>query len=82
MTLAYVDRKGSVSDRTVEPLAAVGDAPYWYLWGWCRLREAPRAFRLDRIRGAVMNEETAPDRGLDVAAYFPVIRERSILDAV
>jgi len=33
VTLSYVDRRGAVSDRTVEPLAVVGDAPYWYLWG-------------------------------------------------
>jgi len=82
VTLSYVDRRGTVSDRTVEPLAVVGDAPYWYLWGWCRLREAPRAFRVDRIRGAVMHEEVAPDRGLSIDTYFPVIRERSILDDV
>ncbi|MGY6501089.1 MAG: helix-turn-helix transcriptional regulator [Acidimicrobiales bacterium] len=79
VTIAYVDRTGVVSDRTVEPLALVGDAPHWYLWGWCRLREAPRAFRIDRIRGAVMHEEAAPDRGLDVGQYFPIVRERSIL---
>ena len=80
VTLTYVDRRGTVSDRTVEPLAIVGDAPHWYLWGWCRLREAPRAFRIDRIRGAVMSEEIAPDRGLDIVTYFPVVGERSILD--
>ena len=81
VTLDYVDRDGTVSERTVEPLAVVGDAPHWYLWAWCRLRDAPRAFRLDRIRSAVMHDEVAPDRGEDVATYFPVMAERSILDA-
>jgi len=82
VALDYVDRKGTASDRTVEPLAVVRDAPNWYLWGWCRLRDAPRSFRIDRIRGAVMHEEIAPDRGMDIHAYFPVVGERSILDDV
>ena len=80
VTLDYVSRNGTVSQRTVEPLAVVGDAPNWYLWGWCRLRSAPRAFRIDRIRGALMHDEIAPDRGICIDMYFPVIAGRSILD--
>ena len=82
LTLDYVDANGTATDRTVEPLVVIGDPPLWYLWGWCRLREAPRAFKIDRIRGAVMHEEFVPDRGSLIDAYFPVARERSILDDV
>jgi predicted DNA-binding transcriptional regulator YafY len=82
LTFGYVDSNGTVSDRTVEPLAVVGDAPNWYLWAWCRLRGAPRAFRIDRIRRAVLHEEIAPDRGIDIDDYFPVARDWSILDNV
>ena len=46
---------GTLSDRTVEPIAVVGDEPHWYLWGWCRLRDEPRALRIDRISGADAN---------------------------
>ncbi len=80
VTLDYVDRNGAMTDRTVEPLAVVGDAPNWYLWAWCRLRQAPRAFRLDRIRGAVIHDEQAPDRGLDIYADFPGVPGKTILD--
>lgn len=65
LQLDYVDRHDVVTERVVEPVAVLGVRPNWYLWGWCRLRDAPRSFRLDRIRGAVMTDETAPDRGLD-----------------
>jgi len=82
LTLDYVDANGTATDRTVEPLVVIGDPPLWYLWGWCRLREAPRAFKIDRIRGAVMHEEFVPDRDSVIDAYFPVARERSILDDV
>ncbi len=80
VTLDYVASNGTVTGRTVEPLAIVGDAPNWYLWGWCRLRDAPRSFRIDRVRGAVLHDEIAPDRGVDIGTYFPVVPGRSILD--
>ena len=67
LQLDYVDRNGDGTSRPVEPVAVLGIHPSWYLWAWCRLRDAPRAFRLDRIRGAVMLDEVAPDRGLDPA---------------
>jgi predicted DNA-binding transcriptional regulator YafY len=63
--LDYADKHDAVTERVVEPVAVLGVHPNWYLWAWCRLREAPRNFRLDRIRGAVMTDEIAPDRGLD-----------------
>ena len=65
--LDYVDRQGQSTRRDVEPVALLGIHPNWYLWAWCRMRDAPRAFRLDRIGGAVMYDEVAPDRGLDPA---------------
>ncbi|MGI9616811.1 MAG: helix-turn-helix transcriptional regulator, partial [Acidimicrobiales bacterium] len=63
----YVDKTGEFTARTVEPVAVLGVQPHWYLWGFCRLREAPRAFRLDRIRSATILDEPVQDRGLDPA---------------
>ena len=65
LEIDYIDKRDERTVRVVEPVAVLGVQPSWYLWAWCRLREAPRAFRLDRIRGAVMTDEIAPDRGLD-----------------
>jgi predicted DNA-binding transcriptional regulator YafY len=67
LEIDYVDKQDQPTVRVVEPVAVLGVHPNWYLWGWCRLRDAPRSFRLDRIRGAVMSEERAPDRGMDPA---------------
>jgi predicted DNA-binding transcriptional regulator YafY len=78
--LDYVDKTGRPTVRVVEPVAVLGVRPHWYLWAWCRLREAPRAFRLDRIRGAVMTEEIAPDRSIDVSRIdLPDLIGRGIL---
>ncbi len=67
LDITYRDKTGEASTRTVEPVAVLGVRPYWYLWAWCRLRNEPRSFRLDRIIDAVMTDEAAPDRGLDPA---------------
>ncbi len=81
VTLDYVDREGEPTQRVVEPVGLIGVAQHWYLWGWCRLREAPRAFRLDRIAGAVMHDQIAPDRGLDATDIaFPERSGRNVLD--
>ncbi len=67
LDITYRDKAGEASTRTVEPVAVLGVRPHWYLWGWCRLRQQPRSFRLDRITDAVMTDEVVPDRGLDPA---------------
>jgi len=49
LRIGYADRHGLVTRRDVEPLGFVGTAGRWDLLAWCRLREAVRAFRADRI---------------------------------
>ena len=41
----------------MEPLGLVVGAQHTYLHGWCRLRNGPRAFRLDRIRHVAVTAE-------------------------
>jgi predicted DNA-binding transcriptional regulator YafY len=63
LQLDYVDREGVRTDqREVEPFGFAGMGPHWYLMGWCRLRDAGRSFRLDRIQTARVTEEQAPSR--------------------
>ena len=49
LTLTYRDQEGRETTRTVEPAGLIGTHRGWYLVAWCRLRQAPRTFRLDRI---------------------------------
>lgn len=49
LDLTYRDREARETTRTVEPAGLVGTHEGWYLVAWCRLRQAPRTFRLDRI---------------------------------
>ncbi|MGY2003900.1 helix-turn-helix transcriptional regulator [Blastococcus sp. SYSU DS1024] len=71
VAIRYRDDAGTVSRRRVEPhlLARTGDR--WYLVAWCRLREAPRWFRWDRIEAADLTTETAPERDPDVYGTPP-----------
>lgn len=52
LEIAYRDKADAVTSRTVEPAGVVEIEDRWYLIAWCRLRQAYRAFRLDRIRSA------------------------------
>ncbi|MDH4118723.1 MAG: YafY family transcriptional regulator [Acidimicrobiia bacterium] len=60
--ISYEDRHGDRSRRVIEPLAVVGVGPNWYLLAWCRLRDAHRSFRMDRISDTVITRESAPER--------------------
>jgi biotin operon repressor len=63
--IAYVDQAGERTRRDVEAHGLV-TAPYGeYLVGWCRLREGPRLFRLDRIGAAYLTGSDAGLRDLD-----------------
>jgi predicted DNA-binding transcriptional regulator YafY len=73
LRIVYVDRSGVSTERDVEPGVFIGGrGGFWYLVGWCRLREDVRVFRLDRIAGAALTGEPArPRRQLD--EYAPDI---------
>jgi predicted DNA-binding transcriptional regulator YafY len=62
VVLRYQDGKGRPSRREVEPQLLARSSEQWFLVAWCRERQAPRWFRLDRIASARPTEETAPRR--------------------
>lgn len=68
--LAYfVPARDEVSERTVDPRGVVTAGGQRYLDAWCHTAEAPRLFRLDRIRSAEVTDtpirtEPVPPRDL------------------
>jgi predicted DNA-binding transcriptional regulator YafY len=63
LCLDYRDKHGQPTlARRVEPLGLVGAERDWYLVGWCRLRDAVRVFRLDRITTVELTGERSPER--------------------
>jgi predicted DNA-binding transcriptional regulator YafY len=77
LLLDYRDRDDVLTVREVEPVAFAGTRAHWYLLAWCRLRQAARAFRVDRILAAVNTGEPAPHRSyadLDVDIPRALVR--------
>jgi predicted DNA-binding transcriptional regulator YafY len=64
LRIGYADRHGLVTRRDIEPLGYVGLADHWYLLAWCRLREAVRAFRTDRITAVAVTAQVPAPRAL------------------
>ena len=72
VTMVYQSRsRAETLERDVDPYALVHRWGWWYVIGYCRLREAMRTFRVDRIRELTLLGEIfdAPD-GFDVHAYL------------
>lgn len=67
--LWYRDREDRETARVVEPVGVLGTRGGWFLVAWCRLRQAPRCFRLDRISQASLTPERVTPRPL--AAMLP-----------
>jgi predicted DNA-binding transcriptional regulator YafY len=70
----YAIGRDEERERTVDPYGLQLVAGEWYLIGWCHLRQAPRTFRLSRIRSRVTHATKAPHdfptpEGFDLAAY-------------
>lgn len=65
VVLTYRDGSGATTRRRpVEPQIFANTNGRWYLLAWCRWRRAGRWFRLDRIEGATLTTEPAPERDL------------------
>ncbi len=54
----YIDTGGKRTHRSVEPCSVVLKGQKWYLYGWCRLRQDFRFFKLSRLRELKVLEET------------------------
>lgn len=72
MRITYVDANEVATTREVEAHGFYGAVDGWYLIAWCRMRNAGRLFRLDRIARATLTKKVAPARVLDdVLGWVP-----------
>ena len=78
----YFSPKGE-SRRTVEPCYLVFHWSTWYVWGWCRMREDFRLFKLNRMTGLTSGElfepRPAPLPDLEPERVFPVKYQVTVL---
>jgi predicted DNA-binding transcriptional regulator YafY len=57
LAFRYIDREGRTSARRVEPHGILLQWPVWYVLAWDLQRQAPRMFRMDRMRNVRSLEE-------------------------
>ncbi|QBD79993.1 YafY family transcriptional regulator [Ktedonosporobacter rubrisoli] len=70
VAIEYCSHHNKVTRRRVEPYGVAGHKGLWYLVAHCCLRNAPRLFRLDRIRSVELLAETfSKDASFDYQAY-------------
>jgi predicted DNA-binding transcriptional regulator YafY len=70
IAISYRSHADELTRRQVEPYGIVGLEGHWYLVGYCRLRQAHRMFRLDRIQEAtVLAEPFERPVGFDCQTY-------------
>ncbi|GAB0101617.1 YafY family protein [Nocardia sp. JMUB6875] len=75
LRIEYLDRSGVLSEREVEPVALLHGSNGWYLLAWCRLRDEPRNFRLDRMKGIELTEWVGPERSIDMCRPAEPVHE-------
>lgn len=54
VSFTYTDARGVRAGRTVEPVGIYFWGQHWSVGAWCRLREAWRGFRLDRMEDVLI----------------------------
>jgi len=56
LEIEYLNAQGTRERRMVDPIRVESVDADWYLRGWCHLRSAVRAFRLDRITSIAVTD--------------------------
>lgn len=81
LRIRYSDDGGADTMREIEPLGYVVEATHWYLVAWCRLRDALRAFRTDRITSVSVTAEVPAPRSLrteDLDVPYGIVDQLSL----
>ena len=64
------------TERQVNPYALVHRGGWWYLVGYCHLRQALRTFRVDRIQGLeILNQSFQMPEEFDARAHLDTVFE-------
>lgn len=63
----YLNARGELQRRRVDPLRILSVDSFWYLKGWCHLRQGLRTFRLDQIRALEVLAQARSDHAAAAA---------------
>lgn len=76
----YVNSLSSQTNRTVEPMKLMYKSKTWYLYGFCRLKDDFRIFRISRIKNLVVEEEVFSRKIIEDVCFddSKVIKENTV----
>ena len=63
---SYVNSLANQSMRVIEPIKLIYKGQSWYLYGYCKLKEDFRLFRISRIKSLEMKEESFIKRDFEI----------------
>lgn len=80
----YTDAEGVLRERCIEPMTLVLKGYSWYLYGFCRMREDYRLFRLSRMKGLrCLNERFIRRvKGFEGFAWGEPVETRRLIELV
>jgi len=64
----YLNSQGEKGNRSAEPLQLMYKGNAWYLWAWCRNKEAFRLFRISRMKNLRVTDITFSIRHTSASA--------------
>ncbi len=74
----YTDLKRNTTRRRLEPAILVLKLNQWYLYGFCRLRQDFRLFKLTRIMDLTVTNEKFETRTSDYKVEFDLPQEKAV----
>ncbi len=80
IAIEYTSYHNEVTQRQIEPYGIAGWNGHWYVVGYCCLRQAPRMFRMDRVRGVQFLSETF-ERAEDFDCREYIIKQLATIPA-
>lgn len=78
----FTNYTGDFNVREVEPIGLTFYGGNWHLLAFCRLREAPRDFRVDRLVKLTINEETFEADSKRISTFMKQIVQGNELSEV
>ncbi len=74
----YIDLEGNETEREVEAYLLVLKLNRWYLYGFCKLRQAFRLFKVTRIKNLISTNKKFDPRELDYEFNFEFSSDKDI----
>ena len=81
IAIEYTSYHNEVTQRQIEPYGIAGWNGHWYVVGHCCLRQAPRMFRMDRVRSVQFLSETF-ERAEDFDCREYIIKHLATIPAI